>query len=69
VHFAEKPTAPKWTTKVRYKTSASIMRGMGGMMGQAPEAQQSGQPGQLPKKKKKFGLGDVLKSVAPVPIP
>ncbi len=40
------------------------------MMGQAPEAQQqSGQPGQPPKKKKKFGLGDVLKSVAPVPIP
>jgi len=47
VHFAEKPTAPKWTAKVRYKTSASIMRGMGGMMGQEPEAhQQPGQPGQ-----------------------
>ena len=33
--FAEKPKAPKWTTKVRYKTTASLMRGMGGMGGQA----------------------------------
>ena len=32
-NFAEAPKAPKWVTKVRYKTTASLMRGMGGMMG------------------------------------
>ena len=32
-YFAEKPKAPKWTAKVRFKTTASVMRGMGGMMG------------------------------------
>jgi hypothetical protein len=71
VHFAEKPKAPVWTTKVRYKTTASLMRGMGGMMGQAPNAQppQAAQPGQPPKKKKRFGLGDVLKGAIPVPVP
>ena len=31
--FADDPKAPKWTTKVRYKTSASLMRGLGGMGG------------------------------------
>ena len=31
--FADEPKAPKWTTKVRYKTSASLMRGIGGMGG------------------------------------
>jgi hypothetical protein len=30
-NFAEKPKAPKWTVKVRYKTTASVMHGMGGM--------------------------------------
>ena len=69
VHFAEKPKDPKWTTKVRYKTTASLMRGMGGMMGMGPGAQpQPQQPGQPPKKKK-FGLGDALKGLSPVPIP
>ena len=71
VHFAEKPKAPVWTTKVRYKTTASLMRGMGGMMGQAPQRQQqqAGQPEQQPRKKKRFGLGDVLKGAIPVPVP
>ena len=65
VNFAEKPKAPKWTAKVRYKTTASLMMGMEGMMGEAmgneepaPQQQQ-----QQPKKKKKFGLGDVLGGV------
>lgn len=73
VHFAEKPTAPKWTTKVRYKTTASLMRGMSEMMGQSqgagPQAQQQAEPAQPPRKKKKFGLGDALKGMSPVPIP
>jgi hypothetical protein len=33
-HFSDKPKAPTWTTRVRYKTTASLMLGMGGMMGQ-----------------------------------
>ena len=37
-NFAEKPKAPKWTTKVRFKTTASVMRGMGAMMGGAAVA-------------------------------
>lgn len=67
VHFAEAPKAPKWTTRVRYKTTASLMRGMGtmgGMEGSGP----TGQPGQPQpkKKKKKFGIGDVLGNI-PLP--
>ncbi len=32
-NFAENPKAPKWTAKVRFKTTASVMHGMGAMMG------------------------------------
>jgi len=67
VNFAEKPKAPKWTAKVRYKTTASLMMGMEGMMGEAmgneEPAPQQQQQQQQPKKKKKFGLGDVLGGV------
>ena len=63
VHFAENPKAPKWTAKVRFKTGASLLRGMGGM-GAASE--QPPQPGQ-PRKRKKFGLGDILNGTIPVP--
>jgi hypothetical protein len=63
--FAEKPKAPKWTTKVRFKTSASLMRGMGAMMGgaygQQPQAQQQQPP--PPKKKRGFGIGDILNNI------
>jgi hypothetical protein len=31
--FTDDPKAPKWTTKVRYKTTDSLMRGMPGMGG------------------------------------
>lgn len=77
VGFAEKPKAPTWTTKVRYKTTASLMHGLGGMMGGAmmggagmaqPGAGQQPQPVQQPpKKKKKFGIGDLLGGALPVP--
>jgi len=68
-NFAEAPKAPKWVTKVRYKTTASLMRGMGGMMGGSEEgaaAQQAQQP-QQPKKKKRFGLGDLIGGAIPIP--
>lgn len=64
VHFAEAPKAPKWTAKVRFKTSASLMRGMGNMGRAGPQPVQPGQP---PKKRKRFGLGDVLKGTVPIP--
>ncbi|MEO8547811.1 MAG: hypothetical protein ABI422_05525 [Sphingomicrobium sp.] len=68
VDFAEKPKAPIWTAKVRFKTSASLIRGMGGMDGYggaAAQQGQPGQPGQPPKKRKKFGLGDILNGNIP----
>ena len=74
VFFAEKPKAPKWTARVRYKTTASVMHGMAGMMGGGMAAngvgagqgqQQAEQP--KPKKKRGFGLGDLLGGVVPVP--
>jgi hypothetical protein len=67
--FAEKPKAPKWTTRVRYKTTASVMRGMGAMMGggdggaQAQDAQQQ----QQPRKKRRFGIGDLIGGAIPIP--
>ena len=68
-NFAEAPKAPKWVTKVRYKTTASLMRGMGGMMGGSEEgaAAQQGQQPQQPKKKKRFGLGDLIGGAIPIP--
>jgi hypothetical protein len=67
VHFAEKPNAPKWTAKVRFKTGANLMRGMGAMGGMTAAPGQPVQPGQPPKKRKKFGIGDVLKGTIPIP--
>lgn len=68
-NFAEAPKAPKWVTKVRYKTTASLMRGMGGMMGAAGDGArpQQGQQTQQPKKKKRFGLGDLIGGAIPIP--
>jgi hypothetical protein len=66
VNFAQAPKAPKWTAKVRYKTTASLMRGMAGMMGDAggdESTPSEPQTQQQPKKKKKFGLGDLIGAV------
>ena len=64
--FADDPKVPKWTTKVRYKTSASLMRGIGGMGGyagsnEAPQAVQAQE--QPPKKHRGIGLGDMLGAI------
>ena len=70
-YFEDKPKAPTWTTRVRYKTTASLMHGMGGMMGGGamgqPAAEQQQQQNQPPPKKKKFGIGDLLGGAIPVP--
>jgi hypothetical protein len=64
-NFAEAPKAPKWVAKVRFKTGATMIRGMGAMsMGN--DERSAAQPAQPPRKKKRFGLGDVLKNV-PLP--
>jgi hypothetical protein len=67
-YFAEAPKAPKWVTKVRFKTTASVMHGMSGMMGASgsDEAPQQSQP-QQPAKKKRFGIGDLLGGSIPIP--
>ena len=74
-YFAEKPKAPKWTTRVRFKSTASMMHGLGamggGMMGGgygAGAAAQAGEqqpPQEPPKKKKRFGIGDLLGGAVP----
>lgn len=68
--FSDDPRAPKWVAKVRYKTTASLMRGMRGMMGGGgAQAQQDEQQPQQepPKKRKGFGLGGLLGGALPLP--
>ncbi len=63
-YFSDKPKAPTWTVRARYKTTASLMLGMGAMMGAAGEQQpQAQQPAR--KKKRGFGLGDLIDGVVP----
>jgi hypothetical protein len=65
--FSDKPKMPTWTVRARYKTTASLMLGMGGMFGDSgddpQQAQQPGQQQQPKKKKRGFGLGDILQAV------
>jgi len=51
-------------SKVRFKTTATVMHGMGGF-GDADS--RSGQPARPAKKKKRFGLGDILNGTIPNP--
>ena len=72
VNFAEAPKAPKWTAKVRYKTTASVMRGMSGMMGGMEGYNQAAPPQQQPqqqKKKKRGLLGDIIQGATGIPMP
>jgi hypothetical protein len=64
-HFAEAPKAPKWVAKARFKTTASLMLGMPQMGASSGTATPGQQP--QPKKKKRFGLGDILQGAIPVP--
>jgi len=63
-HFAEAPKAPKWVAKARFKTTASLMLGMPEMGGMQGPPQRGNQP---PPKKKRFGIGDVLRGAIPIP--
>lgn len=68
-YFADKPHSPTWTARVRYKTTAMLMRGMGATMGSSEGSdQQQAQGQQQPKKKRGgFGLGGILGGVIPHP--
>jgi hypothetical protein len=72
VHFAEGPKAPKWTARVRYKTTATLMRGMRGMMsaaGEDDEAAPAAEPQQpQPRKKRRSLLGDIIEGATGVPV-
>jgi hypothetical protein len=66
--FSDSPRAPKWVAKVRYKTTASLIRGMPGIgAGMPPETGQAGQPPQQPPPKRRRGLGGLLGGIVPIP--
>jgi hypothetical protein len=68
--FSDNPKTPKWTTKVRFKTTASLIRGMGGDSGEGgygaaantPPPQQQPPP-QPPRKRRGLGLGDLMGAI------
>ena len=61
--FSDKPKLPTWTTKVRYKTTASLMRGMGAMMGAGDQADEAQPQQQQPKTRRGIGIGDILGAI------
>ena len=66
--FQDKPKAPTWTVRARYKSTASAMIGMGDMMGDSGSDQPQAQQQEQPKKKKRgFGLGDLIQQAVPHP--
>ena len=70
--FADQPKAPKWNVKVRYKTTASLMRGMQGMMGggeldSASRYRQKAPP-QPEKKKRRSLLGNIIQGATGIPV-
>jgi hypothetical protein len=62
-YFADKPKAPTWTTRVRFKTTAMLIRGLGAMGEDAASTDQPQQPQEQPKKRRGFGLGGILGSI------
>ncbi len=70
-NFAENPKAPKWTAKVRYKSTASLMRGMGQMMGGGMDGGGHAMPPpqQPPRKKRRGLLGDIIQGATGIPVP
>ncbi len=73
VGFAEAPKAPKWVAKVRYKSTASVMRGMSGMMGQMGGDDDGSPPQQMPPQqqpqRKRGGLGGIGGIIGGMSIP
>jgi hypothetical protein len=63
--FSDNPKAPKWVAKVRYKTTATLIRGMGEMGADGSAQIEARQPQPAKKKKKRFGLGDLIGGAIP----
>jgi hypothetical protein len=63
-YFSDSPRAPKWGVRVRYKTTAMLMRGVSGMMGD-DGGQASDHPQAQPQPPKRRGglLGGILSSI------
>jgi hypothetical protein len=63
-NFSDNPKVPTWGAKVRFKTTASLIRGMGEMM-QGMNGDDARQPQQQqPRKKRRgIGLGDILNAI------
>ncbi|MGE5563038.1 MAG: hypothetical protein ACM3ZV_06970 [Bacillota bacterium] len=65
--FSDNPKAPKWATKVRFKTTASLIRGMGDYGGYAARDEDAPPPQQpqrqQPPKKRRIGIGDLLGAI------
>jgi hypothetical protein len=68
-NFAEAPKAPKWVAKVRFKSTASLIRGMGGISADADEQDSSAQQQQEQQqpKRKRPGFGDLLRGAVGIP--
>lgn len=67
-YFTDNPKLPKWAARVRFKSTAMLMRGMGGIggYGQSAEEQPAGQQQPQPAQKKRhFGLGDLIGGAIP----
>ena len=66
-YFTDNPKLPKWAARVRFKSTAMLMRGMGAMGGayQQDAGQQQSQGQQPAPKKKHFGLGDLIGGAIP----
>lgn len=61
IFHSDKPKAPTWTTRVRFKTTATLMLGMGGTDSEDSDDdgdEQAADPSA--RKKKRFGLGDLI---------
>lgn len=67
LHFADAPRNPKWAVTVRYKSNASVMRGMGEGMGPGMGENGDDQGQRAPRPKKHKGLGDLLGGMVPQP--
>src|SRR5437764_1039644 len=71
LHGADAPRNPKWAVTVRYKSNASLMRGMGGANGaydgDRDDGDRDGQDQPPPPPKKRKGLGNILGGAIPHP--
>jgi hypothetical protein len=64
-YFSDKPKDPTWTVRARYKTTASLMLGMGDEFGATETRQPQPKPQQSKGRKRGLGIGDLLQGAIP----